>query len=140
MFDMDTLASRLATARIKKGWDQPTLGKEAGRYTGKPLSKQVISAIEGGRTKEPSRNTIKGLAFALGIDEQFLLTGKSSKPASSANVPDQAPDPFPVQVSTRDIAPGYVRLPLLNMEGDMGPGVHSDDPIEVVQYLDVAEW
>lgn len=43
-------------------------------------------------------------------------------------------------ISSREIAAGYVRLPLLQMEAGMGLDVYSDDPLEVVDHLDVAEW
>lgn len=39
-----------------------------------------------------------------------------------------------------EIAPGYRRLPLLTMEVSMGDGAFHDEPSDVVQYLDVAEW
>lgn len=43
-------------------------------------------------------------------------------------------------VATREISSGYVRLPLLSMVASMGDGNGDSDPIEVVQFLDVAEW
>jgi len=35
---------------------------------------------------------------------------------------------------------GYIRLPLLNLEGSMGHGTINDEQPEVVKFLDVAEW
>lgn len=45
-----------------------------------------------------------------------------------------------IRVAAREISPGYVRLPLLQMEAGMGFDAYSDEPSEVVEYLDVAEW
>lgn len=45
-----------------------------------------------------------------------------------------------VYVSSQATPPGYLRLPLLAMEGSMGLGIHNDGPPEVVAELDVAEW
>lgn len=45
-----------------------------------------------------------------------------------------------VYVSTQATPPGYLRLPLLAMEGSMGSGGHNDGPVEVVTDLDVADW
>lgn len=49
-------------------------------------------------------------------------------------------DSTPVYISREETRPGYLRLPLLAMDGGMGLDVQNDGPLEVVTDLDVAEW
>lgn len=133
MIDMRTLAERLRREREARGLTQPALGAAAGR------TKQTISAIETGQTQAPEHDTITAIAAALGVSVNWLLTGKEPKHGSSTIQVAEAPHHYPA-VATTEPAHGYVRLPLLAMEGEMGHGSYSDQPAEVVQFLDVAEW
>ncbi len=68
----------------------------------------------------------------------------SSYPTSSAlgeiTATSHVREPDHAIVAAREIIPGYVRLPLLAMEGGMGNGIETEQGAEVVQFLDVAEW
>lgn len=133
MIDMRTLAERLRHERDARGLTQPELGAAAGR------TKQTISAIETGLTQAPEHDTITAIAAALGVSVNWLLTGKEPKHGSSTIQVAEALHAYPTVAATEP-APGYVRLPLLAMEGEMGHGAYSDQPSEVVQFLDVADW
>ena len=59
----------------------------------------------------------------------------------SAVMPTSVGEALPdYSLSISEIRPGYVRIPLLDMEGGMGPGMHADTALSVVDYLDVAAW
>lgn len=83
--------------------------------------------------------------FLLIVDDlrrYTYATNPMVEAAKAARLEDKIGDePYAIQRFSRGEAnPGYVRLPLLAMEGGMGEGVHSDEAPSVVEYLDVAEW
>lgn len=143
MVDMDTLADRVRAERKRLGLTQLALSKRAGLK-----SKQAVSAIERGETLNPEHDTMVGLSKALGVSADWLKKGIGERIAAedaTATAPNSANhrvnDHLPaLEVAAGETPPGYVRLPLLNMEGDMGYGSYSDDPLEVVRFLDVADW
>lgn len=133
MIDMKTLADRIRSEREARGMTQPQLGAHAG------VTKQAISAIEKGLSQQPKHETLVALASVLGVSAQWLMTGREPKHGTDTiKVAEGAVAPGYVAAS--EPAPGYVRFPLLAMEGEMGFGTYSDDAIEVVQFLDVADW
>lgn len=86
----------------------------------------------------PEHDTMLGLAKAFGVRHEWLKSGYGPREPDILAVAD--PHAGYEVIANSEIQPGYVRLPLLSMEGDMGYGSHDDSPIEVVRYLDVAEW
>lgn len=158
----ETFDERLRAELLTRGWRvQPDLVDAFKRATGRRISKQALSKVVNGGTPQPKHSTIVGICAALGVNEAWLMKGEEPKrgallearvreevfaPGYWGGAADFEPDtrklpsPETVRVSQREISPNYVRLPLLNMEGDMGPGVHNDGFYEVVEYLDVAEW
>jgi len=127
MIDMDTIADRLRKERTALGLSQDALGAAAG------VRKQTVSAIETGKTKTPDHDTLVAISRRLNVKAHWLLTGRGDR--AGGTEPQEA-----VALAGTETAPGYVRLPLLNMEGEMGYGSASDEANEVVQFLDVAEW
>ena len=67
---MTTLASRLRSARKKKGWTQDQLAQKTGS------TQAVIQKIENGKSLRP-RNVVK-LAQALGVSPGWLVFGQES--------------------------------------------------------------
>lgn len=131
---MKTLAERLRAEREMKGLTQPELAAAVG------VTKQAISAIESGTSQKPQHETINGLAGALGLTVDWLLTGREPKhPDTYTQLRVSEPGPG-VGFASDETPPGYIRLPLLGMEGEMGYGAGSEQAVEVVQFLDVAEW
>lgn len=128
---MPTLSERLQSERLALGLSQEALGNSAG------VTKQTISAIERGKTLNPDHDTIVAICRRLDITPQWLKTGRGDKrERRGLHVSDSSAVAF----ASNETPSGYVRLPLLDMEGEMGYGTHNEDPAEVVQFLDVAEW
>jgi phage repressor protein C with HTH and peptisase S24 domain len=73
---METTGERLRSERIAAKLTQQQLADEAG------VSKQAISQIETGGTKNPEAATISPVCRRLGITTHWLLTGRSPKYAN----------------------------------------------------------
>lgn len=138
---METIGQRIRAERERQEMTQEELAIAAG------VRKQAISAIEVGQTRNPKHETIVAISQALGVSTVWLTkgTGKSSRVMDAVRRYAESGADAVVVTDREAVAPsetlaGYVRLPLLSMEGDMGYGSHDDSPIEVVRYLDVAEW
>lgn len=73
-----TQGQRIRFWRLVAGWPQDRLGEEASRIAKiKPaLSKSFISLLEGGRT-QPSVASLHGIALALGVTLDYLVTGEA---------------------------------------------------------------
>ncbi len=133
MIDMETMADRIKAERFAAKLNQLDLAVAAN------VSKQAISAIENGKTLDPEHDTLMGICRRLNLNPSWLKSGKGPK-HPQPQAPNVGSDRAPVSIATNEIPPGYVRLQILNMEGDMGHGSYNDQPPEVVQLLDVAEW
>ncbi len=136
MLDMTTIADRLLTARRDRGLSQQELGEAA------KVTKQTISAIERGKTQKPDHDTVVAICRELNLNAQWLLTGRGPREPSERAFGVREPNGSYVlsDLSGAETPPGYVRLPLLNMEGDMGSGAIVDEEPEVVRFIDVADW
>lgn len=120
-------------ARTASGYAEPA---EAARVAG--ITASALYQLEDGTTKSLRGETAVKLGKAYPrFRVEWLIAGAGPQHHETVRVADTAPA---YGVAPAEIAPGYVRLPLLNMEGDMGHGAHSEEPAEVVQFLDVAEW
>lgn len=123
-----TLADRLILARKESGYDDT---KPAADKAG--ITPSALYQLESGKTKSLHGGTAVQLAKVYpGFRIEWLIAGEGPMRAGEHS--------SQVHVSTGETPAGYVRLPLLSMEGEMGVGAINDDPPEVVQHLDVAEW
>jgi transcriptional regulator with XRE-family HTH domain len=77
---MDSIASRLAEARKKKGWTQEQLAKEAG------VSQGTVGNIESGARR--SLGSLPRLAEALGVPHNWLRDGGDATPTIDPNQTD----------------------------------------------------
>jgi transcriptional regulator with XRE-family HTH domain len=73
MVDVKTLGDRLKSERLAAGLTQQQLAEEAG------VSKQAVSAIETGGTKDPSAATLDPICRRLGLRQAWLISGRGSK-------------------------------------------------------------
>lgn len=71
---MDTIASRLAAARLETGWSQEELAKRAG------LSKGTVGNIEAG-TRQGTARVIQALAATLEVNPTWLVNGTGPRKA-----------------------------------------------------------
>lgn len=130
-----TLAERLIQARRESGFEEPAVAAAKAGITASALYQ-----LEDGTTK-----SLKGItAVKLGkvyprFRIEWLISGDLPAEHETSTRWMVAEDRA-VLVSSSATAPGYVRLPLLQMEAGMGFGAYSDEPPEVVEFLDVAEW
>jgi transcriptional regulator with XRE-family HTH domain len=69
------ISARIRKLRLEKGWSLDTLAGMCG------LSKGYLSQIENGE-KNPTIGTLTKIAFGLGIDTLFLITGEHTDPAN----------------------------------------------------------
>ena len=123
-----TLAQRLIHARKESGFAE---AKPAADRAG--ITPSAIYQLENGKTKSLHGETAVQLAKVYPrFRIEWLIAGDGPMHVADSSTS--------VQVSTGETPPGYVRLPLLSMEGEMGFGAVNDEPLEVVQFLDVAEW
>lgn len=72
---MNSLADRLRTARLRLSWSQQELARRAGVAT------STVGNIESGTRHNP--RFILQLAEALGVDAQWLATGRDQRPSSA---------------------------------------------------------
>lgn len=80
-------------------------------------------------------NLLKAAA-ALGVDEQWLATGRGvMRPAPHQSTVWRLPS-----VTLAEIPRGYVRFQLLDRAAGMGEGVENVDYPEVIREVDVAGW
>lgn len=73
MVDVTTLGDRLKLERQAAGLTQQQLADEAG------VSKQAVSAIETGGTKEPGAGTLDPICRRLNIRQAWLISGRGPK-------------------------------------------------------------
>ncbi|WP_167285225.1 XRE family transcriptional regulator [Marilutibacter alkalisoli] len=129
-----TLAERLIHARTESGYSEPAVVARAAGIT-----PSALYQLESGKSKSLKGPTAAKLSRVYRkFRTEWLITGLG--PMHNETVRIAEPDPAWPAVAGSETPHGYVRLPLLNMEGDMGYGTHNDDQPEVVQFLDVAEW
>lgn len=123
-----SLADRLLHARKESGFaDTKPAADRAG------ITPSALYQLENGKTKSLHGATAVQLAKVYPrFRIEWLIAGDG--PMHVQDGLDR------VHVSTGDTPPGYVRLPLLSMEGEMGIGAVNEEPPEVVQFLEVAEW
>lgn len=78
---MDSVASRLAQSMKKAGLNQPGLAKAASRLSPIPVSQQVVQHLLSGRNRASKH--LSYLALALGVNGDWLATGKHSRPRAT---------------------------------------------------------
>ncbi len=66
---METIGERVRRTRERRGLSQTALAKSAG------ITKEGISAIERGGTKNPRPTTLYAIADALGVSDRWLANG-----------------------------------------------------------------
>ncbi|CAD7856067.1 MAG: hypothetical protein [Olavius algarvensis Gamma 1 endosymbiont] len=74
---MNTLGSRVTTARERVGFSQANLAKRVGVTPG------VINKIEPGETKGAKPETLAALGRTLGVSMEWLATGKEVRVADT---------------------------------------------------------
>ncbi|KXB11357.1 XRE family transcriptional regulator [Xylella fastidiosa] len=131
---MNSLGSRVAEARRAAGISQEKLAAKINRAGKTRITKQALSKIENNFTKNPGGKTIEGIADALNISGRYLLTGKEEPSVRASDM--RITDTYPTYKKPPS---GYVRVPVLAMEGSMGDGYESDAPLEIIDYLEVKE-
>lgn len=115
----ETFGSRVKECRDALGKTQEWLAQEAG------ISQAAIMKIEAGGNTKYGRK----IALALGVDLEYLETGKQRSPV-----------PVDIPASRHGQPPeGYVRLEHLSPCPSMGPGASFSEPVHIVQHLDVLE-
>ncbi|GAA0567650.1 LexA family transcriptional regulator [Halomonas salifodinae] len=77
---MESLGDRLRAEMNDKGWSEGELARRSG------LKQPTIHRILTGQSKEPRFGNIEKLAFALGVDANWLRTGKGGSTRGVANV------------------------------------------------------
>lgn len=139
------IGDRLKAERVRAGL---TL-EQAGAVVGK--SKQAISQIERGVTKNPEAATLEPLARHLGVSLQWLMTGKGSREAAAAPAaPSQLQRPDPViLIETLDFLEkaygGLGKEFSLRVDADLFADayewfVEDDRPIDERNLVHFAEW
>lgn len=121
----EKIATRARRARLRAGYDKPG---DAAKAIG--CSRTLILRWESGSARSIGK---------------FLLPAARAydvKPAWLALEADD--DGYPVSdkvriVSADEIAPGYVRVPQLDLPAGAGPGDEMDTEPEIVRWLDVAK-
>ena len=75
---MSTIGERVKEARVANGWNQPELAKITN------ISKQALSQIETGTTKNPKPENLLKIADATGYELRWLITGNGIKTSKDA--------------------------------------------------------
>lgn len=70
---MNTIGDRVKYARAASGMNQPELARLVG------ISKQALSQIESGVTKNPRPDTLLNIADSTGFEYRWLITGVGAK-------------------------------------------------------------
>lgn len=130
-----TLAQRLIHARTTSGFDEPAKVAKLAGIT--PSALYQLEDHEGGTKSLSGETAVKLGRIYSQFRLEWLIAGEGSP--TRTRVTEQAPLDY-VGVASREMQPGYVRLPLLSMVAAMGDGSGNNDPHEVVQFLDVADW
>lgn len=68
---MSKIGERVKYARMAIGWTQPELAKAAG------ITKQALSQIETGATKNPRPENLLNISDATGYELRWLISGKT---------------------------------------------------------------
>ncbi|MBB1061905.1 helix-turn-helix transcriptional regulator [Lysobacter spongiae] len=127
-----TLGERLTHARVESGYNEPAI---AAHKAG--ISPSALYQLEDGTTKSLKGTTAVQLGRVYtDFRIEWLIDGSGPAKRERIGVADEPA----TYVAGSETPVGYVRLPLLNMEGDMGYGTYSDEQPDVVKFLDVAEW
>lgn len=124
--DMESLATRLAAARVEARLTQTELAKVAGLK-----NQSIVGSLESGYRKNSSHTP--ALAAALGVNALWLAEGRGPRH------PGDPPEPRPVIEAGLMPADGYVRLEHLSPTPQMGAGAVVEEPVHVVRHLDVLE-
>lgn len=93
---MNSLASRLRDARTQRGLSQRDLARKAGVGT------TTISSIEQGRSR--GTTLIVPIAKALGVREEWLVSGKGQKESSGNNGATSGQDYYVAARSLEELA------------------------------------
>jgi len=75
---MGTIGDRVKIARLAMNWNQPDLAKET------HISKQAISQIETGTTKNPKPENLLKIADATGFELRWLISGNGPQTSKDA--------------------------------------------------------
>jgi phage repressor protein C with HTH and peptisase S24 domain len=132
---MGSIGSRLRQARLDANETLQALADAAG------VSRQAVSQIERDRTKQPEAATLEPISRKLEISLHWLMTGKGQmRPvASSTGSPTDTALSVHNPESSREIAPGYVRLGLLDVVPGMGDSTEIVEFPEVIREMDFSE-
>jgi len=76
--DMGSIGDRVKIARLAMGWNQPELARET------HISKQAISQIETGTTKNPTPENLLKIADATGFELRWLISGEGPQTRKDA--------------------------------------------------------
>lgn len=120
---------RFQAALAYAGLDLSSLADKLG------VSYTAVKKVHDGQSKEFKASNNAHAARILGVNSDWLAIGKSLEvvPASENYSPDV------VLAASDKPASGYVRLEHLSPQPSMGRGHEIDDPVYIVQYLDVLE-
>ncbi|WP_237393521.1 helix-turn-helix transcriptional regulator [Stenotrophomonas sp. LM091] len=121
--NMETIGSRIRAEREAQDISRNELAKYAG------IAPTTLSNLELGLSK--SSSALYKIARRLGVQADWLETGRGTKEASATDFPP---------VAATETRPGYVRFNLLEGAAGMGAGVVNQDFPEVMQVMEVAEW
>lgn len=119
MVDMDTIGDRLRSTRLAAGLTQGALGSDAG------VSKQAISAIESGATKNPEAKTLEPIARRLGVSQRWLLTGRGGSEGATPEVPAEdgplSPEEAEMLALFRSISPEMRAALVASAQASLAP-------------------
>lgn len=81
--DISTIGGRVQMLREARGWSQGTLAKSAG------IAQATLANFERGRTQGGLALTLSKIARALGVDPEWLRTGKGNPSRLDAPIAEQ---------------------------------------------------
>lgn len=128
---METTGSRLRHLRKEANLRLDDLAGDAG------VTRQAISNIERNVTKKPEASTLEPIARKRGWNLAWILTGKGSPLSTGSSTEGAALLHKPESAS--EIAPGYVRLGLLDAVAGMGDGGQMVEFPEVIREMEFSE-
>lgn len=128
---MTTLAERIAAAMAHAGINQAELARRVGI---KPPS---VNGWFSGKAKYLRGENLLAAASALGVDQDWLATGRGSMLRQDG---DEGQHHWAPPVSPPATPEGYVRFNLFEGGAGMGLGVANADYPEVIRTVDIAEW
>lgn len=90
---METIGNRIKTERKTKGLTQEGLGKRVG------VGKSSVSQWESGLTKNLIGHNLTKVATALGVNENWLVTGQGQKQRNTTDINATLPDLSPAHAT-----------------------------------------